>query len=251
MPAFIFDMDGTLVDNMAFHAQSWQALLDELGLHLRAADLLKKVAGMPNDKTLRHILGPQPSNAQIRDYAERKEVLYRSLYGPHLKLIDGAADFIARARRLGLPLAVATSADRRNIEFVLGGLGVLDSFQAVVGAEDIVRGKPYPEIFLTAAARLGVPADTCVVFEDSLAGIEAAHRAGSRVVAVTTTLGPSAFQGLPGIAGIIEDYVDLDPGTVITDWTGADPIDRAAHPSPAEMQSPVSQRPGRQTRKGE
>jgi beta-phosphoglucomutase family hydrolase len=216
--AFIFDMDGTLVDNMAYHTQAWLALLAELGVHMTAGEARRRIAGQTNEQTLRQILGDEVSGAEIARYAARKESLYRALYGPHLKAVAGLDGFLAKAHCLGVPLAVATAADRANIAFVLGGLGIDHCFRVVVGAEDVAHGKPDPEMFLTAASRLGVPARQCLVFEDSLAGMEAARRAGMKAVALTTTLDAGAFRGLPGVLCAVEDFFGLDPEDLHNPW---------------------------------
>ena len=208
--AFILDMDGTLVDNMGFHLQAWRVFLADLGVEISPEDFLHRTGGMQNPQILRMMLGDDLSEAEIADLAERKEVVYRELYRPHLAPVAGAIDFVHRARERAVPLALATSAEQPNIDFILEGLGLASTFDAVVGAEDVERGKPHPEIFLTAAEGLGIEPDGCLVFEDSRSGIEAAHRAGMAVIALATTHRAGELEDLPGVAEVVEDFTALD-----------------------------------------
>lgn len=209
--AFIFDMDGTIVDNMGFHSQVWVEFLAELGVSLTPTEFHRLTGGMTNRQILRQMIGDHLSDPEIAAYSEQKEVRYRSVYRNHLKPVAGFMGFLEEARRLGAPMALATSAERPNIQFILGGLGIESVFRAVVGAEEVERGKPDPEMFLKAAGRLGVDPERCLVFEDSSAGLKAAHRAGMRAVALATTTAPEVLRGLPGVVRVAEDFTTLDP----------------------------------------
>ena len=213
--AFIFDMDGTLVDNTRFHLQAWLQLLADLGREVVAAEFHHWSSGKTNGQILRHVLGPGFSDGQIADLAERKEALYRAAYGPHRKLVPGLDRFLREATHHGVPMAVASSAGRANIEFVLDGLGIMSLFEAIVSGEDVRNGKPDPEVFQLAARRLGVDSKQCLVFEDSLAGIEAAARAGMKAVAITTSFGARVFASLPGTVLVVQDFTSLHPESLV------------------------------------
>jgi beta-phosphoglucomutase len=118
-------------------------------------------------------------------------------------------------------MAVATAAGKANREFVLGSLRITPYFNSVVGAEDVKNGKPHPEIFLKAAARLDVVPGSCVVFEDAVAGVEAAGRAGMRAAALTTSLDAREFGGLPAVICARTDYVGLEPRDLVEALTQA------------------------------
>jgi beta-phosphoglucomutase len=208
-------MDGTLVDSAGFHTQVWLQVLADLGVHVTAESFHRQTSGKTNPQILRQMLGSDLSVEEMAQHSERKEMLYRAAYRPHLKLLDGLDTFLREAWHLGLPMAVATSADRANIDFVLGGLGIEDHFDAIVGAEDVSQGKPHPEGFLAAASKLEVAPGQCLVFEDSLTGIEAAHHAGMKAIAVTTTVDASEFEGLPAVTQIVEDFTSLTPSSLI------------------------------------
>lgn len=211
-PALIFDMDGTLLDNMPYHILVWSAYLAELGAPVDPLAFHEQTAGKTNPEILRLFLGEDLSAEQAAAYADEKERRYRALYADEaIQPLPGLADFLAQAREQGARLALATSAGRENIAFVLGRLGLSGIFDAVVSAEDVTRGKPDPEAFLLAAQRLGMDPRGCLVFEDSVKGIQAAHAAGMRVVAVLTALGEDEARAMPGVVVTIRDYVGFQP----------------------------------------
>jgi len=214
-PAFIFDMDGTLVDNMAFHLQAWRLFFREQGVDITEDQVRAQAFGKTSEEILRAVLGDRLSLAQVAAYVERKEAIYRALYLPQMKPIPGLVDFLREAHRLGIPMAVATSAGMENIRLVLEGLGITSLFQVVVGADDVNKGKPDPEIYLTTARRLHIAPERCLVFEDAMLGLEAAYRAGMRAIAVATSHAPHKLQALPAVIRVIADYRDIHPASIL------------------------------------
>jgi HAD superfamily hydrolase (TIGR01509 family) len=215
--ALIFDMDGTLVDNMAFHTRSWLVLFKELGVEMTPSRLEVIMEANTTATLLRQELGADLTDGEVTRYGERKEDLYREIFRPHLKPVRGLEALLDRAQQRGIPLAVATSAGQRNIDFVLKGLGILNRFDVIVGGDDVPEGKGSPRIFMTTAQLLGVAPELCLVFEDSRSGIAAAHRAGMRVVVVATDGGARSFRNLPGAVDVIQDFADLDLDVWLTD----------------------------------
>ena len=222
--AFLFDMDGTLVDNMAFHCRTWRELLEREGQSISEDQFYREAAGKTNPEILRKYLGDHLTDADCADYATRKEALYRELYAPHLAPIAGLIPFLEKAQSAGIALALATSAGEKNIRFVTQGLRLESYFEATVRGDEVTRGKPDPEIFLTAAARLGVLPEKCVVFEDAFAGIEAAGRAGMPVVALATTLRREQMTDIAHIVRIATDYTGFKPADFLNNLNRPLPI---------------------------
>lgn len=204
--AFIFDMDGTLIDNMPYHIQAWLASFADLGIRMTEAEFHRRLSGKTNAETVREVLGRDVTAVEIDRIAHSKEVQYRSIYAPQLREIVGLTTFLQQCRDARMKTAVATSAGADNIRFVLDGLGLQEMFTAVVGAHDVQNGKPNPEIFLTTAHRLQEAPGACLVFEDSRAGIEAAHRAGMDVVVINTALSPEEAMAFPHVVHSAADY---------------------------------------------
>jgi len=212
--AFIFDMDGTIVDNMAFHTESWLAFFERRGKIYEAEAFFRETAGAQGREILRERLGPDVPDEEIAVLAQEKDALYREMYGPHRRAIEGFEALVTASRAQGVRLAVATSAPPLNIVFTLDELDLRRHFDAVVGAADVRHGKPHPDVFLKAAEQLGVDPRECIVFEDAPMGVEAARRAGMRAVVITTTLPAEAFAGFDNVIHVVSDYADLDIGSL-------------------------------------
>ncbi|MEZ5427514.1 MAG: HAD family phosphatase [Pyrinomonadaceae bacterium] len=212
--AFIFDMDGTLVDNMRFHTRAWQKMLAENGVVMDADEFLIKTAGKTNSEIIPGVFGPV-SQERLKALGDRKEELYRESFLPERKAIDGAVRFLEESRRLGIKMAVATSAPDENMEFILDGLGLRRFFKAITTADDIKNGKPHPESFLTSAEKLGVSPALCLVFEDALNGFEAARRAGMRAIGITTVNPAEELLRLPSVVEARADFTELNPSEII------------------------------------
>ncbi len=208
--AVVFDMDGTLVDNMAFHNQAWVELSRKLGLSMTAEQFQTGFAGKKNEEIFPQLLGRPLPPDELNRLAEEKESHYRTLYRPHLKLHAGAEAFIHRLRAAGIPVAVATAAPQGNRELVLDGLGIRPLFTSIVGAEQVSRGKPAPDIFLAAAKALGVEPSQCLVFEDAILGVIAGREAGMPVVGITTAT-PAQDLRQAGAGWALPDFTTLPP----------------------------------------
>jgi beta-phosphoglucomutase len=207
--ALIFDMNGTIIDDMGYHTAAWLEILAGLGHPVTADEFARQYYGKTNLETLREVLGGDVSAAQIAAISQDKEIQYQRMYQDHMTPLAGFLSFLQAAQQNGLALALATSANQFNIDFVLTGLGLEEAFTAVIGADDIEHSKPHPEIFLKAAENLGMAPKECLVFEDSLMGLEAARRAGMDAFAILTTLFEAEALALPQVVGAAPDFASL------------------------------------------
>ena len=204
--ALIFDMDGTIVDNMQVHTAVWLELLAEFGINMTQLQFQAATAGNTNGELLRKLIDPQMSEARVAEIAHEKETRYRERFRPYLQPLAGLEPLLQEAQQANVTLAVATAANGPNIEYVLDGLDLRRYFATVVGADDVKRGKPEPDLFLLVAERLGLSPERCLVFEDSLAGLEAAHRAGMHSVAITTSHPAEEMMIHPTVRQAIPDF---------------------------------------------
>ena len=183
--AVLWDLDGTLLDSEEYHWRSWRDTMASLGRPL-TRDQFLATFGLRNDEILPRWLDAGATRKEIDRVSRDKEALYRNLLREGgAAPLAGAAEWVRRLQREGWRQAIASSAPRANVDVVLEVLGMASFFQAVVSAEDVTAGKPDPQVFHRAAARLDVPAIACVVVEDSPMGIEAARRAGMRSIGVS------------------------------------------------------------------
>ena len=227
MVAFLFDMDGTMVDSMPWHARTWDTLCDRLALPRPGPDFFHRSTGRTGIEVMRMLVGERPQ-AELAALLHEKESLYRELFGPQFAEVRGFRAFARAARAAGVRLACATAGDADNIAFVLGHLGTELEFDTVVGAHDVARGKPEPDLFLLAARRLGVPVAECLVFEDAPHGIEAARRAGMKAVAIATTLPPDELGAPDHVVARATDFSTLDVRTLLAAAFAPIPASRAA-----------------------
>src|SRR5258708_19857529 len=184
--AFLFDLDGVIVDSMPLHTQAWSVYWEQLGLPDTDAGIASGMDGKRNDDIVEDFIGQNLAPAAIFEHGAAKERLYRQLMATRLKqqLVRGVEEFLMRFE--GVPMAVASNAEPANVDMVLDGAGLRSRFRAVVDGQQVDRPKPFPDVYLRAARLLGVNPRKCIVFEDSPTGVEAGRSAGMRVVGVQT-----------------------------------------------------------------
>ena len=207
----IFDLDGVLTDTVELHFRSWKLLTDELGIPFDRR-INESLRGLSRSKSLEIVLGEHAErfNAeQQRDLADRKSATYLEFVGRMSPddVLPGAAELLADLRARGVPVAVASSS--RNARMILDRIGLTDRFDAVVDGNDIQQSKPHPEVFLTAADRLGLRPDECVVIEDGAAGVAAAQRAGMAV------FGIAEAGALTGVVRTVGSLAELSADTLL------------------------------------
>lgn len=207
--AFLFDLNGTMIDDMGFHLKVWNKILnDDLKAGLTLDQVKQQMYGK-NHELLDRVFGIGTlSEETIRIYSEKKEALYQEIYRPHLALISGLEALFQRAEYTGISMAIGSAANNFNIDFVLDSLDIRKYFKAIVGAENVEQSKPDPEVFLKGAELLGVEPESCIVFEDVPKGAEAALNAGMKAVIITTTHAEEEFAHYPNVLFFIKDYND-------------------------------------------
>jgi len=185
--AAIFDWDGVIVDSSSQHERAWVRLAQEKGLPLPEG-FFRRSFGMKNDRVIADLLHWTSDPERIAQLSWQKEEYFRELVRAEgVALLPGVKRWLETLGAAGVPCAIGSSTPRENLDICLNKLNAAHYFQTVVAAEDVRRGKPDPEVFLTAAHRLGLPPTRCVVFEDAHVGIEAARAAGMKVVGLSTT----------------------------------------------------------------
>jgi beta-phosphoglucomutase len=185
--AVIWDLDGTLIDSSHLHWEAWQKVMAVENIALTYEQYVADF-GKRNDEILRGRLGADAPDEFIARVSLAKEEFYRDLIRTKgLELLPGASYWLERFKAEGWLQALATSAPRGNIDAVFAALGIGGYFDAAISSEEVKAGKPEPDVFLVAAAKMGVAPRDCIVIEDAPAGIEAARRAGMRSIGVLTT----------------------------------------------------------------
>ena len=207
--AFIFDLNGTMINDMNFHAVAWHGVLTEdLGSTISFEDVKKEMYGK-NEELLARIFGAGYFNEeQLLKISMDKENRYQSAFLPHLQLIDGLHQFLQKGANAGISMAIGSAAIPFNIDFVLDGLKIRSYFDAIVSAHDVKTSKPHPETFLKCATILNVKPTDCLVFEDAPKGVEAAFNAGMNCIVLSTAHPAEDFINYPNVLKVVKDYND-------------------------------------------
>jgi beta-phosphoglucomutase len=205
--AFLFDLNGTVIDDMSFHIQSWYEILNGLGATISYEETKLQCYGK-NEELLERVFPGRFKPAEIEKMIIEKETRYQQNFRPHLKLIDGLAEFLEQSYKENIKMAIGSAAIPFNINYVLDGLQLHQYFPVVVSAYDVVESKPHPETFLQCAEKLQVAPRDCIVFEDSPKGVEAAARAGMKAVVITSMHTKEEFTN-DNIICFIENYNGL------------------------------------------
>jgi beta-phosphoglucomutase len=207
--AFIFDLNGTMINDMEFHSTAWFDILnDELKAGLTREQVERQMYGK-NEELLVRVFGEgRFTGEEMSTISRKKELSYQRAFRPHLQLIAGLPAFLEKADRHHIRMGIGSAAIPFNIDFVLDNLAIRHYFGVIVSADDVRISKPHPETFLRAAEGLGVPPDACIVFEDAPKGVEAAQLAGMKCVVLTTMHGKEEFNAYSNVVGYIADYTD-------------------------------------------
>jgi len=206
--ALIFDMDGTMIDSMGYHKQSWVAFARRHGIDVEVDDLMRRTTGRTAAECMNELFQTELSAERSLALSLEKETLSRELFAPVFREVAGFTEFASRTRAMGLQVGVGTAGDKHNIAFAFSHLTQLAAPHAVVGGDEGLPGKPEPAIFLEAARRMGVEPAECIVFEDAPFGIEAARRAGMRAVALCTSHSAGELTG-PHVLASVDNYHEL------------------------------------------
>lgn len=188
--AIIFDMDGVIIDNTYYHSLTWQKFAKDLGKKISLKFVREKFIGRLGREIMKDYFYPKATQKQLLKIDARREAVYRKIYASHIRPVKGLPEFLQHLKEEGIKVAMATAAPPANVKFVLGRTGLSKYFPVIVDATGVKVGKPNPDIFLKAAKKLKSKPSNCIVFEDALHGIEAAKRAGMKVVGIATSHKP-------------------------------------------------------------
>jgi len=215
----IFDMDGVIVDNYSWHLNAFVEFGKKHGLKITKEEF-SKYFGSTNHLIMNSLFNKNLTKDEITALAEEKETIYRELYRPFIKPVEGLPAFLKYAFSQGIAVALATSAPHENVNFTLEATGLKKYFNVITDSSMVKHGKPDPEIYLLTAAKLGVPPSECIVFEDSVPGILSAQQAGMQVIGVATTHKPDEL--LMYVKEIILNFKTVEK--LISKWSQAEGI---------------------------
>ncbi|HEY1871346.1 MAG TPA: HAD family phosphatase [Chitinophagaceae bacterium] len=208
MKAFLFDMNGTMINDMPYHITAWHRIFNDLGANI-SLDKMKDECYGKNHELIERICPGKFTEEEKDRMSYQKEKIYQQEFRPYLKLIDGLEQFLRTVREAGIKLAIGSAAIMFNIDFVLDGLGIRKYFGAIVSADDVTRSKPDAETWLKCAEKLHMNADECIVFEDTPKGAESAWNANMDCIIITNLHDKKDFKSYKNVIGFINDFSEI------------------------------------------
>lgn len=206
--AFLFDLNGTMINDMQYHITAWHRILNELGAGISMERMRDECYGK-NHELLERIFPGRFTTAEKNEMSFEKEKQYQQHFRPYLQLLPGLLEFIRYYHAKGIKMAIGSAAIMFNIDFVLDGLSIRKYFDVLVSADDVKHSKPDPETYLKCAELLGVAPKDCLVFEDAPKGVESALNAGMDSVVITLMHEKEDFLQYPNVISFINDYSKL------------------------------------------
>lgn len=213
--AIIFDFNGTLFFDTEKHKKAWFTYAEKILNRQPTQDEFERMLGRSNERILEILLNRTPTAEEVEKMGGEKEAYYRSLClddRENMHLADGAEELLDKLKAENIPVAIATSSDLENVNFYFEYFGISKWFDrsTVIYNDGTMKGKPAPDIYLRAAERLNVNPCDCVVFEDALSGITAAHSAGvGKIFAIASENNPDVLAAADGVSAVINDYTEI------------------------------------------
>lgn len=205
--AFLFDLNGTMINDMPYHVKAWYGILNSLGANISMERMKEECYGK-NQELLERIFPGGFTQEEKDKMSYEKEEQYQQQFRPHLELIPGLHEVLERLHNKGIRTAIGSAAIMFNINFVLDGLHIRNLIDAIVSADDVEHSKPHPETFLKCAGRLRIAPQDCLVVEDAPKGVESALNAGMDCLVITTMHTPEEFGQYKNVVGFINDFND-------------------------------------------
>lgn len=214
--AFLFDLNGTMIDDMNYHITAWHRILNDLGATLTLEKMKEECYGK-NNELLERMFPGRFTETQKNQMSLEKEKKYQEQFRPHLKLLPGLDKFLQSSKEHQLKMGIGSAAILFNIDFVIDNLSIRHYFDVLISADDVLNSKPDPETYLRCSEALGVSPKDCIVFEDSPKGVESAQRAGMPAIVITLLHEEFEFSDYSNILFFIKDYTDPKlPGLLTT-----------------------------------
>jgi len=207
--AFLFDLNGTMINDMPYHVKAWHRILNELGAGISMEKMKEECYGK-NHELLERIFPGRFTPEEKNRMSLEKEKQYQKEFKPQLRLIKGLDSFLHRSKEAGIKMGIGSAAIMFNIDFVIDGLNIRHYFNTLVSADEVTHSKPDPETWLTCAEKLGVAPKECLVFEDAPKGVESAQHASMGCVVITTMHGKEDFTSYNNVLSFINDYDNVN-----------------------------------------
>ena len=203
----IFDMDGTIVDSLPYHYEAWKIFFNENKVE-NFSEKLNEYKGGGTLDLMRTVYGNQYSKKELKKMSEDKEKIFRKIYKGEIKQILGFKKFLDELKSKDIMVGLASNAIRKNVSMIINELEIYDYFDSIICGDEVINGKPNPEMFNETIDRFNINKDECLIFEDSLEGVLAAKNSGVKVIGITSSSSNKVLKDA-GCIMSISDYLDF------------------------------------------
>ena len=204
----IFDMDGTIVDSLPYHHEAWKIFFNENKVE-NFSEKLNQYKGGGTLDLMRTVYGNQYSKKELKKMSEDKEMIFRKIYKGEIKQILGFKKFLDELKSKDIMVGLASNAIRKNVSMIINELGIYDHFDSIICGDEVINGKPNPEMFNESIDRFKISKNDCLIFEDSIEGVEGAINSGIKAIGVTSSYSNKILIN-SGAIETIENYVNIN-----------------------------------------
>ncbi len=209
LKAIIFDLDGTLVDSLPYHHESWRIFFKNNNIKENDfSEIIKEYKGGGTLELMTSVFGDMYTRGELKKMSDDKEVIFRDIYKSKVYPIEGLNKFLDNLKENNILLSIGSNAIRKNVLMTIEELGITNYFSSIICGDEVSRGKPDPEMYLKTLSNLKVSKNECIIFEDSIEGVEAARNADIKVVGVTSSQSSEKLKSV-GAFKTINDYTKI------------------------------------------
>ena len=215
LKAIIFDLDGTLVDSLPYHHESWRIFFKNNNLEEHDfSEVLKEYKGGGTLELMTSVFGDMYTKDELKKMTDDKEIIFRDIYKSKIYPIEGLKQFLDNLKENNISLAIGSNAIRKNVIMTIEELSLTNYFSSIICGDEVSRGKPDPEMFVKTLSNLNVSRDECIIFEDSIEGVKAAKNAHIKVIGVTSSQSSEKLKSV-GAFKTIDDYTKISLNNIL------------------------------------
>ncbi len=210
LKAIIFDVDGTLVDSLPYHHESWRIFFKNNNLEENDfSEILKEYKGGGTLELMTSVFGDMYTKDELKTMTDDKEIIFRDIYKSKIYPIDGLKKFLDNLKENNILLSIGSNAIRKNVLMTIEELSITNYFSYIICGDEVSKGKPDPEMYIKTLSNLNIRKDECVIFEDSIEGVTAAKNADIKVIGVTSSQSSEILKSA-GAFKTIENYTKIN-----------------------------------------
>ncbi len=215
LKAIIFDLDGTLVDSLPYHHESWRIFFKNNNLEEHDfSEVLKEYKGGGTLELMTSVFGDMYTKDELKKMTDDKEIIFRDIYKSKIYPIEGLKQFLDNLKKNNILLSIGSNAIRKNVLMTIEELSITNYFSSIICGDEVSRGKPDPEMFVKTLSNLNVSRNECIIFEDSIEGIKAAKNADIKVIGVTSSQSSEKLKSV-GAFKTIDDYTKISHNNIL------------------------------------